>query len=169
MGLENRDIPQLTRTASRIIRWDSLTDAIRLSLTEIGAVRGEAAPEHERISDSEVIRRTFVVFKDEFGRAAGTMQRAITISIVMLLIALSLAIAGGVLLFSKPWAGGTMSAAAMGTLFGLVQRVRLLAKDEVLLRVIPAKYEAALQLAASRMQYEKILNDMLNELNTIRA
>jgi len=161
------DAMSLTRTTARRINWDALADTIRLSLSQVGSTRGGAVTADEKV-DAELIRRTFEVFKAEFQKAADTMQKVVRLSILIILVSLAVAFAGGVLLFTKPWAGWTLSATALGTLLGLVQRVRLLARDEVMLRVIPAKYEAVLQLSASRQQYTKILNDMLVETNSLR-
>ena len=87
----------------------------------------------------------------------------------VVIVSLAATIAGAAFAMVNPWMGSAVSVAGIGSMFGILTRMWRLAKDQAMLELIPARYELALQLAASPEQFSAILNEFMRESSLIRS
>jgi hypothetical protein len=159
--------PILSKSASRLLNWKLINDTMRFALDEVGSDRSghtEPAPNVKESIDHELVAKAFQALKGEFRRVLGPLRKQIIVSSTFILLSLAATISGAALLSIKPLSGGIVSIAGIGAMFPLLSRTWRLARDQAILELLPAKYEAILQLCRSQDQYNEALSRMMEEL-----
>lgn len=163
---EKLEQPILSKSASRLLNWKLINDTMRFALDEVGSDRSvhkESSPNVQNI-DHELVEKAFRALKGEFRRVLGPLRKQIIVSSTFILLSLAATISGAALLSIKPLSGGIVSIAGIGAMFPLLSRTWRLARDQAILELLPAKYEAILQLCKSQDQYNDALSRMMEEL-----
>jgi hypothetical protein len=170
MSTNHQNSQKLSSLSARQLNWEKVTDAIRFTAAELGVMRGEEAKSAtERAPvDPTVIEKAFSVYKAEFAKAATWSRRAVNLALALLVLALAVAAVGALLFSTTAWGGGILVVAGLSGLLGMVAQVRQLSRDQLMLEMIPAKYELALRLASSPEQYRTTLEAMLAETQSLR-
>jgi hypothetical protein len=172
MTVQSDDVPVLSKSASRLLNWKLINDTMRFALDEVGVTRsghpGASTDGHEHI-DSEVVEKAFKALKSEFLRVLGPLRKQIIVSSTLILLSLAVTIAAAALISIRPMSAGIVSAAGIGAMIPLVGRTWRLARDQAILELLPAKYEALLQLCRSQEQYSEALRRMMDELTATQS
>jgi hypothetical protein len=163
------------RTAQRV-QWNLASDTARLLLAEVDTERGRAATSERPVASSsefavneERVRRAFEQAKLEFSRVLGPTRKGMQWSLAIAVIALAVTVAGAALSFLNPWGGGLVSLAGLGVMLGYLRRAWMLNRDQLLLELVPARYELALTLARTKEQYAQILRTFLKETDSLHS
>jgi hypothetical protein len=166
---------RLSLTTSARVDWALVGDGARLLLGEIDTDRGRAASAESTARagvavDQAIVQRAFEQARQEFARVLAPTKRSIQWAFVIVVVALALTVSGGALSFLGPWwRGGLLSLAGLGTMLGYLRRAWLLTRDQLLLELVPARYELALTLATSPTQYAQILREFLKETDSLKS
>lgn len=165
MNEQPQDAPVLSKSASRLLNWKLINDTMRFALDEVGASRGGrlGAANGQQI-DRELVEKAFQALKSEFRRVLGPLRKQIIVSSTLILLSLAITIAAAALISIRPMSAGIVSAAGIGAMIPLLGRTWRLARDQAILELLPAKYEAILQLCNSQEQYSEALRRMMDEL-----
>jgi len=171
MTEQSEEAPVLSKSASGLLNWKLINDTMRFALDEVGASRsGHPSPaDRQQHIDPEVVERAFKALKSEFRRVLGPLRKQIIVSSTLILLSLAVTIGAAALISIKPMSAGIVSAAGIGAMIPLVGRTWRLARDQAILELLPAKYEALLQLCRSQEQYSEALRRMMDELTAAQS
>jgi preprotein translocase subunit SecG len=164
------DIPEwsLGNKTSRNIDWQTIEDVVGIvSGLQRKAPADAGLDEHLSAEERDAARRAFVVVREEFAKAIGWIRTAMRWSIVGIVAAVAVAVIGGVLVQMSPWAG-LISIVSIGSLFALLPKAFALARDQVMLELIPGRYALALELCSTRSDVQKLLTRFLDETSSMR-
>jgi hypothetical protein len=106
------------------------------------------------------IQTAFATLKTEFTKAAAPLRRSMAIIVPLMLLAFGVAVAAGFVLPLIPWGAVTAGASILATL-GLGQRIWRMARDQMMLELIPARYELAFGLSETAEQRRQLIRQFI--------
>ena len=147
----------LSAPLSRQIDWE----AINRATIGLGATRAIGDTSAVPV-DPARIQAAFETLKTEFTKAAGPLRRSMAIVVPLMLGAFGLAVVAGFVLPLIPWGAATAGAGAIATL-GLGQRIWRMGKDQMMLELIPARYELAFRLSETAEQRRQLIKQFITD------
>lgn len=165
-------LSSLSRSTSRRINWNQITDILRLTADRIGGERSDGkslvdVPDTLNSEDTKVLQAAFQTASQAFREVLRPLRNLMRITITLLMLSIAVTIAGATLATITPWAG-LVSAGGVISMFGLLTKAWKLARDQAMLELIPARYELALQVSTSKKQASTIINAFLRETTSGR-
>ena len=119
------------------------------------------------VEDQKVLRSAFDAAEQAFHVVLRPLRNLMRLITVLLIVSIAVTIAGAALMTLTRWAGA-LSVGGLISMFGLLTKAWSLARDQAMLELIPARYELALQVCASKKQAAAIVNAFLKETNSVR-
>lgn len=145
----------LSPSTSRQIDWE----VINRSTIGLGPVRATDGDQNGSV-DPARIQVAFTTLKAEFARAAAPLRRSMAIIVPLMLVVFGAAVAAGFVLPLIPWGAATAGASILATL-GLGQRIWRMARDQMMLELIPARYELAFSLSETPEQRRQLIRQFI--------
>lgn len=159
------ELSTLSPSTVRRVDWQTLEDAVAVvrSTSRGSAKTSDPLTQDER----DAARRAFQVAQTEFGKALSATRLVVRYTAAGIAISVAVAVCAGVLVQVTPWSG-MVSLSAIGSLFLLYPRSLALARDQVMLELVPSRYMLAFELCATRKDVNELLTRFLNETASIR-
>jgi hypothetical protein len=161
------NVPPLQPVTVKHVDWDIVEDVFGalgvLDRADRSSLSLEPLSEERRAA----IEKAFEVAIAEFGKTLKWLRATVKFSVLGIIVAVTLAVAGGVLVQVTPWAG-VVSLATIGSLFMLIPKTLALARDQAMLELVPARYSLAIGLCATNKDAQMLVSKFLEETSSLR-
>ena len=164
----------LSPAAQRAIDWNGLRDCVNAAVVESRGERTDgtqSAPvtrSQESPANLQLIQGVSKVLKEEFQRALQPLRRMSNFLFYAILAALAVIIVGICLSFVYPAVGAVASTSGVIALFPVLRQSWILARDQALLELTPAGFEAMVNLSPNSDQVIKSLEWLQRVLDQMR-
>lgn len=160
----NHNLPLSSSTRAKV-NWLIINDTLGMLA---GTLRGTTADQTLALSaaDRKRLREGFELVRNEFAKTLAGLKVMTRLILGAIVIALAVAIGGGALLQISPWAS-IIPIASVGTLVGLLAKMYQLARDQVLLELVPARYELAMEFCQTRADAQNLMAKFLAETTSL--
>jgi hypothetical protein len=167
MTMENMSLGSLSAATSKRINWAVLESIVG---TVVQQARRPGAPtgmEPLTAEDRESARRAFLAVREEFDKTLIWLRKTIRVAMAGIIGAAAAAVVSAVIVQVTPWAS-LVSMASAGSLFGFIPKAISLARDQVMLELVPSRYSLALELCATRKDLSLLVARFLEETSSLR-
>lgn len=164
------DVLRLSRATARKINWEALID--RLPSTYAGdegrpTVEGDEGALGAGDDAGQRLRELqarFSVVREEFERVLGETNQHFGFMIRLLMVAVIFAVGGIIVnLLADLIAGAVVSLTSLGVAAGLAVKVTSLARDQSMLKLVPARYELAISVCPSEQCVHEVIAKFIDE------
>ncbi len=147
------------------VNWQLINDTLGMLA---GTRRGTTADQPLALSaaDRKRLRQAFELVRNEFATTLAGLKIMTRLILAGIVIALAVAIGGGALMQISPWAS-IIPIASVGTLAGLLAKMYQLARDQVLLELVPARYELAMEFCRTQADAQDLMAKFLLETTSL--
>jgi hypothetical protein len=138
-----------------------------------GTHRGDAqerADQKNTLTDDDRMRmrQALALVRTEFGRAMVGLQFMTRVVVASVLLAIATAVVGGVLIQLSPWAS-LIPVASISVLVGLLIKIYQLARDQILLELVPSRYELAMEFCHTQQDAQDLISKFLEETTSFHS
>jgi hypothetical protein len=158
---------KLTGVTSKFIAWRAIEDEFGILASQRKVRSAPIAEEPLPPEERDAARRAFDNAKEEFSKAIAWI-RFMRLAIGGIVAALAAAVVGGALLQISPWAN-VVPIASLGLLVALLLKMSGLARDQLMLELLPLRYSLALELCRTKQDLQRVLIQFLDETAKSRS
>ena len=160
------DTKRLSAGTARRLNWDGIATEQARALTSDRDTDPELDDDYEA-----KVREVFEVAKAEFEKALTPLRNQVRTTLWILLPLLALALGlGCVVAATKHVLGGSaISVAAFSGLLGMIHRAWKLGKDQAILELMPASYEALFGVCQTQSDFKTVFKAFVAEIAEMRS
>jgi hypothetical protein len=160
---------KLSRTTSSRIDWSRIEDPIGLLTGQFRTANVQGLVDRELSEeDRRRVQAAFAATRTEFADTLKWLRLTMKAVSVGMIVAAGTVVVGGLLLQLSPWAG-LISLVALGTIIGLTRKVWSTAREEVMLELLPRRYELAAALCRTTSEMQMLSTKFLEETSSLRG